>query len=211
MASETGVGITLGLITLILLSVNSWTVLAVRSVIEGFTPMELKIEKLSQVEADETFKRTRSADNVEDYVKMLQALGVTSVGDTFKLGLTTVTIQPDESDDDQTPFEVEVLDGSVDDAEPEGISVRAAKRRFNAAAKVLGFSLSWKEPAGWLIARAVASKVEVTTPETAGQKSGSDTAAQSVPTENAPATPTVGAVQSVASMPATPTVVRRRR
>lgn len=209
-SSEVGIGTVVGVVALIWLSFVSGALSAtVELIAESIMPF--KIEKMSQVEADETFKRTRSADNVEEYVTMLRDLNVTSVGDTFKLALETVTVQPDESDENQTPFEVEILSGSLDEAEPEGISVRAAKRRFNAAAKVLGFSLSWKEPAGWLIARAVASKVEVTAapsadsvaPETSADAESDE---EDLTEDESDETPT-----SAASMPATTTVRRRRR
>jgi hypothetical protein len=48
-----------------------------------------------------------------------------------------------------------ILDGSIDEEDPAGVTIRAAKRRFNLAAKELGYKLVWREPEGWLSGKAV--------------------------------------------------------
>lgn len=122
--------------------------------------MALMITKLSEEEVAEQFSNKRagaSEDNIAPYVAMLKDNNI-QVGDGFKLAVG-------HGEDDDT--------------------VRATKRRFNAASKSLGYNLKWKvqghtEKAevtenghtsiqdvfveDWLIVRAVSSEpVSITT------------------------------------------------
>lgn len=206
--------ITAGLITLILLVRRTRTFFYVRSQIESRMP-NFEISKVEAAVADSIFERQkRSADNVEEYVETLRQLGVAKIGDTFQLPLETISVEDTRPMKDAAgnevkdaagntvqenyTEEVQILKGSFDeseDADDPYITVRMAKRRFNAAAKVLGFSLNWKEPKGWLIARANKSEVKVTTEAPA--EAPTTPAAPEAPTE-APTTQTT----SVASAPA---------
>jgi len=98
-------------------------------------------------------RRARSAENVEDYIDLLESQKI-EIGRGFSLKTQLVT--PDEGDS------YTILAGSVDEDDPAGVTVRAAKRRFNLAAKDLGFDLAWRETEGWLTAKAVATEVVTT-------------------------------------------------
>jgi hypothetical protein len=98
-------------------------------------------------------RRPRGAENVDDYIELLEQQSV-AIGSGFSLKTEVVT--PDEGDS------YTILEGSVDNDDPAGVTVRAAKRRFNMAAKELGYELNWRETSGWLIAKAVEPTVEET-------------------------------------------------
>lgn len=102
-------------------------------------------------------RRPRGAENVDDYIELLEEQKVV-IGNGFSLKTQIVT--PDEGDS------YTILEGSVDSDDPAGVTVRAAKRRFNQAAKTLGFDLNWREASGWLIAKAV----ELSTAEADGKE-----------------------------------------
>jgi hypothetical protein len=157
----------IGLATLTVLLDRSGSLVAAVLQIAGLSNAIMALPKIVKVTAEESaaiYKRTRSADNVEEYVEMLRAENFTTVGATFKMALETVVITPPTGSDDMTPYEADILAGTQDpDDEPDGITVRAAKRRFNAAAKVLGLSIKWKESKGWLVARATSGAVETST------------------------------------------------
>ena len=120
--------------------------------------MPISIQMLSEQDLTTVFgRRPRGAENVDDYIDLLESQSV-AVGKGFSL--KTVVVTPDEGDS------YTILDGSVDDDDPAGITVRAAKRRFNLAAKELGYSLAWRESTGWLSAKAVELEVEVTDGQT---------------------------------------------
>lgn len=105
----------------------------------------IQIRTLSNDELSSVFgRRARSAENVEDYIDALKANKI-GIGTGFALKTQIVT--PDEGDS------YTILEGSVDDDDPAGVTVRAAKRRFNMAAKELGFGLDWRETEGWLVLR----------------------------------------------------------
>jgi len=107
--------------------------------IQGFSP-----EQLSQFFG----RRARGAEDVEDYIKILEAQKM-AIGKGF--GLKTSLVKAEGEDEE--PYTI--LTGSIDDDDPAGVTIRAAKRRFNLAAKELGYKLIWREPDGWLIGKAV--------------------------------------------------------
>lgn len=114
--------------------------------------MPIEFKALSETEAKDIFgRKARGEEDVDDYVEILQGQKI-SVGRAFKL--KTQLVSPDEGDS------YTILAGSVDDDDPSGVTVRAAKRRFNLAAKQLGYKLNWRESEGWLSGRAVAGEVE---------------------------------------------------
>ena len=116
--------------------------------------MPIQIQMLSTEDLTEVFKRRpRGAENVDDYIDLLEEQQM-AVGKGFSLKTQLVT--PDEGDS------YTILAGSVDDDDPAGVTVRAAKRRFNLAARELGFALAWRETEGWLVAKAVEPEVEAT-------------------------------------------------
>src|SRR5215831_3924437 len=109
--------------------------------------MPIQIQMLAEADLPTIFgRRARSAENVDDYIDLLEGQKM-GLGKGFALKTTVVT--PDEGDS------YTILDGSVDEDDPAGITVRAAKRRFNMAAKELGFALVWRETTGWLSAKGV--------------------------------------------------------
>ena len=117
--------------------------------------MPIQFQPLSDEDLATVFgRRPRGAENVDDYTELLEAQHV-AIGKGFSLKTQVVT--PDEGDS------YTILEGSVDDDDPAGVTVRAAKRRFNMAAKELGYSLTWREGNGWLSAKAV--ELEVDSPE----------------------------------------------
>ena len=155
--------------------------------------MPLNLQVMSDDEANEAFKRTRSADEVSEWVEMLRTSGI-SIGKTFKFQTETFEVEtPTEDGTGSVTSPVEFLVDSVSEDDPDGVTVRTAKRRFNAAAKILGFSLTWKQPKGWLIAKAV-STVAVTSTEPTTE------APTTEPTTEAPTPPTPPT--STAQMPA---------
>jgi len=113
----------------------------------------IQVQPLTEEELATVFaRRPRGAENVEDYVDLLESQGIT-LGKGFSLKTQLVT--PDEGDS------YTILAGSVDEEDPAGVTVRAAKRRFNLAAKELGYELAWRESEGWLVAKAVEPEVVV--------------------------------------------------
>jgi len=114
--------------------------------------MPIQFQTLTTEELSTVFaRRPRGAEDVEDYINLLESQSV-RLGTGFSLKTQIVT--PDEGDS------YTILEGSVDEDDPAGVTVRAAKRRFNMAAKELGYSLAWREQNGWLIAKAVELEVE---------------------------------------------------
>ena len=114
--------------------------------------MPIEFKALSETEAQNIFgRKARGEEDVEDYVDILQGQKI-AVGKSFSL--KTQLVVPDEGDS------YTILHGSVDEDDPSGVTVRAAKRRFNLAAKQLGYKLNWRENEGWLSGRAVAGEVE---------------------------------------------------
>jgi hypothetical protein len=107
--------------------------------------MPIQIRPLTAQELAAAFsRRARGSENVDDYMEVLQTNKVT-VG--TGLSMKTQIVTPDEGDS------YTILEGSVDEEDPAGVTVRAAKRRFNMAARELGFDLDWREIDGWLILR----------------------------------------------------------
>ena len=109
--------------------------------------MPIQIRAMTTEELSSIFgRRPRGAENVEDYIDVLKS---SKVGIGTGLSLKTTIVTPDEGDS------YTILEGSVDEDDPAGVTVRAAKRRFNMAAKELGYSLDWREVNGWLILKGV--------------------------------------------------------
>lgn len=227
-----GVLTVIGLVTLLIVVSRTRLALAARPQIERLMP-DFQISKgvPEGTNFDALFERKpRSADNVEEYVQTLRDLGVIKVGETFNLPLETISVTDTRPTKDASGNEVkdaqgntvteeyqydqEILAGTLsDDPEAEdanGITVRMAKRRFNAAAKVLGFSLQWREPKGWLIGRASKSEVKVTAEAATSQgaSNGPQESAQTTPATEA--APTNGGTQSVASAPSSTSTTGRR-
>jgi hypothetical protein len=109
--------------------------------------MPIQIQALSDEQVLQVFgRRARGAEDVEDYIDILEAQKIV-IGKGF--ALKTATVKPEEGE----PYVI--LDGSIDEEDPTGVTIRAAKRRFNLAAKELGYKLVWREPEGWLSGKAV--------------------------------------------------------
>lgn len=114
--------------------------------------MPITIQKMSAEELTPLFgRRARSAEDVGDYVDILRDSKL-EIGSG--LSLKTQIVTPDEGDS------YTILADSVDESDPAGVTVRTAKRRFNLAAKEMGFGLDWREVNGWIIMKAVESKPE---------------------------------------------------
>lgn len=110
--------------------------------------MPIVFKQVSEEEAKEIFARKeRASDNVDDYVELLKAQRI-DIGKSFKL--QTEGNEP-----------TSLLAGSKDEDDPDGVTVRAAKRRFNGAAKMLNFELRWRHSDNWLVAKVVASTPKV--------------------------------------------------
>jgi hypothetical protein len=152
---------TLGLLVAIVGLRLTFGVLApVQKETDRLIPISLTV--MSDDESDAAFKRTRSADEVGEWVEMLRSQSIV-VGKSFKFATETLDVEtPTEDGKGTVTTPVEFLVDSTSDDDPDGVTVRTAKRRFNAAAKILGFNLSWKQPKGWLIAKAT-STVAATT------------------------------------------------
>ncbi|HEY1249276.1 MAG TPA: hypothetical protein VGE97_09830 [Nitrososphaera sp.] len=109
--------------------------------------MPIQLQALSEEQLAQVFgRRPRGAEDVEDYIQILEAQKM-AIGKGF--ALKTVKVKPEDGE------EYTILDGSVDEEDPMGITVRAAKRRFNLAGRELGFKIIWREPEGWLSGKAV--------------------------------------------------------
>ena len=112
--------------------------------------MPIQVQPISTEQLAELFaRRPRGPENVGDYVDVLKSAKI-EVGQG--LTLKTQIVTPDEGDS------YTILAGSVDNDDPAGVSVRAAKRRFGIAARQLGYSLDWRELDGWLVLKAVELK-----------------------------------------------------
>jgi hypothetical protein len=112
--------------------------------------MPIQIRAMNPEELQAIFsRRARGAENVDDYVDALEA---NKVGIGTGLSLKTQIVTPDEGDS------YTILEGSVDEEDPAGVTVRAAKRRFNLAARELGYALDWREIEGWIILRGKAEE-----------------------------------------------------
>jgi hypothetical protein len=115
--------------------------------------MPITIQKISAEDLTTIFGRqARSAENVADYVNLLRGSQM-AVGSGLVLQTQLVKIEGEDN-----PFTI--LAGSIDEEDPEGVTIRAAKRRFNMAAKQLGFSLDWRERENMLIMKAVELRVD---------------------------------------------------
>lgn len=109
--------------------------------------MPIQIQALSDEQVLQVFgRRARGAEDVEDYIEILEAQKI-AIGKGF--ALKTAIVKPEDGE----PYVI--LDGSIDEEDPAGVTIRAAKRRFNLAAKELGYKLVWREPEGWLSGKAV--------------------------------------------------------
>jgi hypothetical protein len=109
--------------------------------------MPIQIQPLSPEQIATVFgRRARGAEDVEDYINILEAQKI-EIGKGF--ALKTVMVKTEEGE------AYAILDGSIDEEDPAGITIRAAKRRFNLAARELGYKLIWREPDGWLSGKAV--------------------------------------------------------
>lgn len=114
--------------------------------------MPIQLQKISPEDLAAVFaRRPRGSENVEDYIEMLNASKM-QIGSG--LSLKTQIVTPDEGDS------YTILAESADEDDPAGVTVRAAKRRFNMAAKELGFGLDWREVNGYLVMRATELKPE---------------------------------------------------
>lgn len=109
--------------------------------------MPIEIKHMSDAELAPLFaRRPRGQENVDDYIEILET---SKVGIGSGLTVKTQIFAPTEGDS------YTILAGSVDDDDPKGVTIRAAKRRFNAAARELGFSLDWREVEGWLVMKGI--------------------------------------------------------
>jgi len=109
--------------------------------------MPIQIQPLTEEQVTQVFgRRPRGAEDVEDYINILEAQKI-DIGKGF--ALKTSIVKPEEGD----PYVI--LEGSIDEDDPAGVTIRAAKRRFQLAAKALGYKLIWREPDGWLSGKAV--------------------------------------------------------
>jgi hypothetical protein len=109
--------------------------------------MPIQIQALSDEQVLQVFgRRARGAEDVEDYIDILENQKI-AIGKGF--ALKTAIVKPEDGE----PYVI--LDGSIDEEDPAGVTIRAAKRRFNLAAKELGYKLVWREPEGWLSGKAV--------------------------------------------------------
>lgn len=114
--------------------------------------MPIQLQKISDAEMAQIFaRRARTESVMEDYLDALRENNIT-VGSG--LSLKTVNVKSEDGE------VYTILDGSIDEDEPAGVTIRAAKRRFNLAARELGFSLDWREVEGWLVMRGVELKAE---------------------------------------------------
>ena len=108
--------------------------------------MPITFTKLSREELEEEFKRaTASEDSIAEYISALKD-GEIGVGDGFTLPVVRNPGQADLTKEDAYLVQV-----TGDTAE----SMRACKRRFNAAAKSLGLNLKWKVSADRVNGQAV--------------------------------------------------------
>jgi hypothetical protein len=134
-----------------LLRSGAWRILS-HEVYNGEKVMPIQFQPMAAEEVAAIFgRRPRGPENVEDYIELLEQQKVV-IGSGFSLKTQVVT--PEEGDS------YTILEGSVDETDPAGVTVRAAKRRFNMAAKDLGFELNWRETTGWLVAKAVEITVD---------------------------------------------------
>ena len=109
--------------------------------------MPIQIQPLTEEQVTQVFgRRPRGAEDVEDYIDILENQKIV-IGKGF--ALKTAIVKPEEGE----PYVI--LDGSIDEDDPAGVTIRAAKRRFQLAAKALGYKLVWREPDGWLSGKAV--------------------------------------------------------
>jgi hypothetical protein len=114
---------------------------------QGERQMPITIQTLPDDQLAAVFgRRPRGAEDVEDYIDVLEHQKM-AIGKGF--ALKTIVVKAEDGE----PYVI--LDGSIDEADPAGVTTRAAKRRFNLAAKALGYKLIWREPEGWLAAKAV--------------------------------------------------------
>lgn len=114
--------------------------------------MPIQVKPLTNEELAGFFaRRPRSAEDVEDYIEVLRSQNV-NIGSGLSLKTQNV-----KSEDGEV---FTILDGSIDEDDPSGVTVRAAKRRFNMAARELGFGLDWRDVEGWIILRGVPLKAE---------------------------------------------------
>jgi len=113
--------------------------------------MPIEIRTMTEDQLTQIFgRRPRGAENVDDYIDILEAQSLV-IGKGFSLKTEVVQFDDGES--------ATILAGSIDEVDKSGVTVRAAKRRFNMAAKELGkYDLDWRQADGWLIVKAVEPK-----------------------------------------------------
>lgn len=141
-----------------------------------------KPQKMVQAEADAIYARQkRSAEDVTEYAEILTDLGI-DIGLTLRFP-TEILVDEIVSKEDPNvvvgsePTNYLKLD--PDETEDDRISVRAAKRRYNLAAKSLGFDeLAWREPKGWLIGRVTRTLAQKKAAEDAAKAADEKAAAE---------------------------------
>lgn len=134
--------------------------------------MPITFTKLTREEVAEEFKRAASnEDSIAEYVSALKDGGI-GVGDGFTLPVVRNPEQADTSKEDA--YLVRVTDDTAE-------TMRACKRRFNAAAKTIGLNLKWKVSADrvngqaiprHLVVRASSSTVTESTEDGTSKKRG---------------------------------------
>jgi len=188
MQEITGAAASIGFASLGLLALLVWFVH-----LSGFGPLVLqttegrfipKPQKMDQAEADAIYKRQkRSAEDVAEYAEILSDMGI-DIGLTLRFATEILVDEiygkkgTPEEDTVVATDNVAYLRLASDETEEDRVSVRATKRRYNLAAKSLGFDeLSWREPQGWLIGRVVQTTAQKLAKEAAAKEAASDAAA----------------------------------
>lgn len=149
--------------------------------------MPITFTKITKEEVAEEFKRAAAnEDSIAEYVSALKDGGI-GVGDGFTL---PVVRNPEQADlEKEDAYLVQVTEDTAE-------SMRASKRRFNAAAKTLGLVLKWKVSADRvngqavprkLVVRATSSTVEETTENGTGKKRGRPKKGEGVTAEDSTA------------------------
>src|SRR5215471_13918978 len=104
--------------------------------------MPISLQPLSDEQVASIFgRRARGAEDVEDYIEILEAQKI-AIGKGFAMKTQVIKLKAEDGSEEDSV----ILEGSIDDEDKAGVTVRAAKRRFNLAAKELGYKLVWREP-----------------------------------------------------------------
>lgn len=112
--------------------------------------MPIQIHVPSEAELNAAFARKpRGDENVDDYIDVLQANKI-GVGKGLTMKTVMVTLKAEDTGEIST---YKILEGSVDDDDPKGITPRTAKRRFGMAARSLGFDVDWRDGDDWIMLR----------------------------------------------------------